>query len=349
MIKLNERRKNYSKISSTLSCLGNEPLLALLSKATPLHKGIGGTSTLLSLEGLPVFVKKVPLTDIELLTQNQHATANIFNLPLFYQYGVGSTGFGAWRELATHVMTTDWMLANECVQFPLLYHWRILENDPSDIHFQFWDDIENYTHYWENNSAIRARIEALNKSTSHITLFLEYVPQNLYQWLTSQITKGANEAQIAIEFVKKNLFATNRFMHNHGLIHFDAHFENILTDGKLLYLSDFGLALSSKFELTPQEQNFLTRHQNYDDACAVVNLLHAIITALFGKEDWEVKLKDYIAHPQKHLTPTTNEMIKHYAPIALAMDAFFQELQKKSKLTAYPVELIEKLLAYTCL
>jgi hypothetical protein len=37
----------------------------------------------------------VPLTDLEQLPQHFMSTANIFGLPLSYQYGVGSAGFGA--------------------------------------------------------------------------------------------------------------------------------------------------------------------------------------------------------------------------------------------------------------
>jgi hypothetical protein len=49
------------------------------------------------IDELPVFVKKIPLTDLELRTPKVGSTANIFNLPMYLQYGVGSKGFGAWR------------------------------------------------------------------------------------------------------------------------------------------------------------------------------------------------------------------------------------------------------------
>lgn len=346
MNKLGKRASNYHKISALLSCLSTEALLPVLFKAKPMHKGIGGTSALITLDGTPVFVKQIPLTDIELLPQHFNSTANIFELPLYYQYGVGSTGFGAWRELAAHRMTTDWVLNNEWPHFPLMYHWRILPNDSNEVKMSFWEDIDQYTQYWENSVPIRKRIEALNKATSHITLFLEYVPQNLHEWLKSQIFKDDATAQKAVEFVDTNLRATNHFMKHKGLLHFDAHFENILCDGELLYLSDFGLALSSTFELTQAEKDFMKHHHNYDEACAAVNLLHSIISTLFGKELWEVTLREYIEKPQKQLTPAIDEIIQKYAKTALAMDAFFQQLQKKSKLTPFPATLIEKLLIY---
>lgn len=50
-----------------------------------LHEGIGGKSALIFIDDTPVFVKKVPLTDLEQLDQNFISTANLFDLPLGYQ------------------------------------------------------------------------------------------------------------------------------------------------------------------------------------------------------------------------------------------------------------------------
>ena len=41
----------------------------------------------------PVFVKKVPITDLELQPENDMSTANIFNLPKCDQHVIGSTGY----------------------------------------------------------------------------------------------------------------------------------------------------------------------------------------------------------------------------------------------------------------
>jgi hypothetical protein len=239
--------------------------------------------------------KKIPLTNLEQLPQNFMSTANLFDLPLSYQYGVGSAGFGGWRELATHIMTTNWVIAGECVNFPILYHFRILPRGLDDINTNYWGGIEEYCQYWGDSSTIRKRVFDLNKTSAHITLFLEYVPQNLHDWLGCQIAKGGDIAERAVAFVDEHLKATNKHMNTHGLIHFDTHFENILTDGERLYLSDFGLALSSKFDLSTAEKEFLKQHQSYDEACAAVNLLHCIITSFFGKEHWEARLCEYLA------------------------------------------------------
>ena len=49
------------------------------------------------------------------------------------------------------------------------------------------------------------------------------------------------------------------------------------------------------FDLSTAEMEFLKHHQSYDQACAAVNLLHCIITSLFGKDEWEIRLSDYFA------------------------------------------------------
>jgi hypothetical protein len=68
---------------------------------------------LLEVAGTPVFVRRVPLTDLERRPENVRSTANLFALPVFCQYGLGGPGFGAWRELAVHTMTTNWVLTGE--------------------------------------------------------------------------------------------------------------------------------------------------------------------------------------------------------------------------------------------
>lgn len=125
---IKSRKKTYHTLSFKLKSLNDEQLLEALEKTEPVHSGVGGASVVLKLDGRLIFVKKIPLTDIEMLPENKMSTANLFELPLYYQYCIGSAGFGAWRELAAHVMTTDWVLKDECPNFPLLYDWRVLPN-----------------------------------------------------------------------------------------------------------------------------------------------------------------------------------------------------------------------------
>lgn len=339
------RIKTYAHLSTELTCLSDMRLSDLLHNTEPLHSGIGGHSSLLKIGDTNVFIKKIPLTDIARQSQHILSTANLFELPLCYQYGVGSAGFGAWRELIAHIMTTNWVISGDGPNFPILYHWRVLPTQSKDLNIKHWGDLENYSQYWENSKAIQRRIEAIHNATTHIILFLEYVPQTLYQWLGEQLKAEEFTATKAISFVDKVLKSTNDFINGQGLVHFDAHFENILTDGKRVYFSDFGLALSSHFDLTNSEIDFLNAHRTYDRCATIVNLLHCIITNLYGKDQWEMRLKDYMSSKLPPLVSPIDTLIKQYAPIALVMDEFYQKLQKESKSTPYPATHLESLLA----
>jgi hypothetical protein len=89
--------------------------------------------------------------------------------------------------------------------------------------------------------------------------------------------------------VERELGAGPSFMNSRGLLHFDAHFENILTDGRRLYFTDYGLAISSQFELSQDEAGFFGRHQAYDRRYTATYLVNWLVTALYGyqKQDRE--------------------------------------------------------------
>src|SRR5580698_8870147 len=110
---LNVRRDAHARLSARLAALGDTDLEAMVAAGEPQRTGLGGSAAVLKLAGCKVFAKRIPLTDIERTAANVRSTANIFGLPLFYQYGVGSTGFGAWRELAANLIATDAVLAGD--------------------------------------------------------------------------------------------------------------------------------------------------------------------------------------------------------------------------------------------
>jgi hypothetical protein len=95
-----------------------------------LYAGIGGKAVLLDINNTKIFVKKIPLTDLEREPKNINSTANLFELPFSCHIGVGSPGFSSWRELFTHKLTTNWVLTGECQNFPIMYDWRILPSVP---------------------------------------------------------------------------------------------------------------------------------------------------------------------------------------------------------------------------
>jgi hypothetical protein len=334
-----DRLHAYSAISTHLACLSDSKLINLLAQSTAMHTGIGGKSFLLMQGGHSIFIKKIPITDRELLSENRFSTANIFDLPLFYQYGVGSAGFGAWRELAAHVMTTNWVLSKVSESFPLMYHWRILPTiNQEPVSDDALEKIYKDVAYWENSTSIQTRLESIQRASFEVVVFLEFFPQTLSTWLDEQLCRDEQTALAAILFVDESTKKTNQFMNSQGLLHFDAHFENILTDGQHIYVSDFGLALSSSFELSSAEIEFFSLHERYDDYATLTNLLFCIFRHYFGQAHWEVRLKAYLHGKEKNRLPAgIDAIVKRYATIALTMDDFFQKLQKTSKLTPYPV------------
>ncbi|MBA9048560.1 hypothetical protein BJ996_005291 [Streptomyces phaeogriseichromatogenes] len=120
------RSAAHGTVATSLARRSDRRLGELVDAAVPLGTGIGGRCALLEVDGKPVFVKRVPLTELERRPEHVRSTANLFGLPTFCQYGIGGPGFGAWRELAVQIMTTNWVLGGRFRGFPLMYHWRVL-------------------------------------------------------------------------------------------------------------------------------------------------------------------------------------------------------------------------------
>jgi len=97
-----ERLTNYESLSNTLARLTDEELAALVVKAPPLHAGVGGRSVLLTIDSTPIFVKRIPLTDLERRQEHVRSTANLFDIPLSCHYGLGGPGFSAWAGARGH-------------------------------------------------------------------------------------------------------------------------------------------------------------------------------------------------------------------------------------------------------
>jgi len=341
----------HSAVSTSLALRSDRALRELVETAVPIGSGIGGKSALLEIAGTPVFVKRVPLTDVERQPEHVRSTANLFELPVFCQYGIGAIGgpgFGAWRELAVHTMTTNWVLAAEREGFPLMHHWRVLPDStplPEEL-----ADIERAVAYWGGGSQVRRRIEALRQSSASIALFLEYIPQNLHQWLGAQVEAGDEAADRACAMVERELEAATSFMNARGLLHFDAHFENILTDGRRLYFADYGLALSSQFELSREEVDSFERHQAYDRCYTATYLVNWLVTALYGyrREDQDGGRHELVRAYAEGKRPTgipeeAAAIIARHAPIAAVISDFNRKFRHQSRQTPYPLEEIRRI------
>jgi serine/threonine protein kinase len=342
------RLARYADVSTALSLLSDERLQERVEDATVLSTGIGGTTALLELEDTSIFVKIVPIAELERRTKNVMSTRNVFELPPFCHYGIGAPSGGVWREVAAHTMTTNWVLAKQCESFPLMYHWRVLHiRRPISEELS---DVSRMVEFW-GSEAVRDRIEAIEQSVVSVVLFCEYVPHNLHDWLTEQVAIGEDTATSAFAMVDSNLRSAVSFMNTNELLHFDVHFRNILTDGFRVYITDFGLATSSRFELSDSELEFLELNKAHDGCYVVTEFVNWLVTVLCGTMNRTERI-DFIrryAEGKKlpEMMDSAAAIIKRYAPIALVMNDFYTKLVSVSRTTPFPVEEIQRICATT--
>jgi hypothetical protein len=338
------RLKTHCALAAELAALTDEDLMGRLASADSLHAGIGGTSARLSVKGVPIFAKRVPLTETD--QRFSRSTANHAKLPMFCQYGMGGCpGFGAWRELAAQERATGWVSAGECEHFPLLHHWRVFPRmPPRSMSPKELNELEQNVRFWDNSEAVRRRILAVHDAPAELVLFCEYVPQNLLKWLSDRLSGSAQETAEAIAFVERTLWPTIDFMNARGLRHFDTHFENIQTDGNRLYVGDLGLALDEGFELTAEERAFIDKHQSYDCGRAAVGYMHAIVARLAGEENWDEKLRRCLESGMASLVPTAAQAVRRFGPGTIAFLEFARKLREETKHAIYPDDEIGRLL-----
>ncbi|MER5944248.1 protein kinase family protein [Streptomyces sp. NPDC001928] len=336
-----ERLAAHTDIATSLALLSDSELAGLVEAGTALGTGIGGRSALVEVDGRQVFVKRVPLTDVELRPENVRSTANLLGLPTYFHYGIGSPGFGAWRELAVHTMTSNWVVSGRFPGFPLTHHWRVLPQPPQPLYGEL-ADVERAVAYWGGGPPVRERLEQLRTASASLTLFLEYVPHTLHDWLDARVR--TDDADDACAFVEKELTAVTDFLRKERLLHFDAHFQNFLTDGHLLYLADYGLALSARFPLTAQERGFFERHRDYDRVYTAFHYVNWLATALYGhdrdgREAFVRACAD--GEPARGIPRAAADIIERNAPLAAVMGDFARRLQNESRLTPYPHEQLQ--------
>lgn len=248
-----ERQEKFAFLSSALAYFDNTTLLARLD--TSRAKYGWGTTQVVEFEHHPVFVKRIPLTDKEF--QHAFSTENIYELPNFYHYPLGSVGFGCFRELLLSIKTSNWVLAGKLDLFPLLFHYRIVSTTQkfAEIDRAYH---ERYVRYWAGNKNIGRYLLERASAKRQLILCLEYIPYTVSDWLKTDIAK--------MSMVMEQMQKAIRFLQSRGIIHFDMHFDNMLTDGNQIYLTDFGLAIDTQFTLDEEEILFFQQHQHYDDA-----------------------------------------------------------------------------------
>ncbi len=332
------RLSNYKKVSTHLKNLTEEQLSTLLTTTNSIGTGTGGEIFSIKIGEVPVFVKKIRLTSIE--EQNPRSTQNLFNLPAHYQYGVGSTGFGVWREIAAHEKTTGWVLNGESQNFPLMYHQRVLQRStlPVPVTAEKLEDRRLHVQNWNGSESVRMQAEAADTASADIVVFMEHIPKMLFESLYNEENRGN------LSLIEKELNTVVGFMKSRGFLHFDGHFANILTNNNHVYFADFGLAMHQDFDFSPEERAFFNKHRDYDRFYVAAELAKVAVAPYFqgptpyfqGTESEELWNNYYSTEKIIITLPTDVASIaKKYRSIAILMETFLADL-RKSKSTPYP-------------
>jgi hypothetical protein len=268
-----DRRSRHDRVSAWLAARDDDELLTLLRAAPTGAAGVGGGATVVDVGGVPVFAKRIPITDRELA--HPHSTANLYDVPLCCQYGtypLAGPGFGAWRELAGNIIVTGGVLAGETGSFPLLHHWRVLPGRPPVAAEH--RDIDAVVAQFGGSPAVRARLEDLAAATSSLVLFLEHIPEPLQDALQDALHDA--------ESVERQLFEIVAFLRGRELLHMDGHFGNLRADAGRIFLVDFGLATSPRFDLSAAERAFVAQHAGHDADHAAMRLVNWLVTTACG-------------------------------------------------------------------
>jgi hypothetical protein len=317
-----DRRLRHDRISALLTASNDGELAALLREAQTKAVGVGGGSSVLDLEGVPVFAKRIPITDRELA--HPHSTANLFDLPTCCQYGMyrlAGPNFNAWRELAANMLVTQAVLAGDASAFPLLHHWRVLPGRAPIASEQL--DMDAVVAQFGGAPAVRIRFEELTAATSSLVLFLEYVPYPLQDRLIDPVGQA--------ETLERQLFEIVAFLRSRELLHMDGHFGNIRADDDRIYLVDFGLVTSPRFDLSNAERDFVARHVGHDADHAAMRLVNWLVTTVCGvpvsASNGPVDRNAYVRRcasgdVPKDVPPAVAQILARHAPAAARMNGF---------------------------
>ncbi|MCL3859737.1 serine/threonine protein phosphatase [Actinotalea sp. K2] len=267
------RRARHEHVSASLAACDDDELVEFLRGAPAGAAGVGGGAAVLDVDGVAVFAKRIPITDRELA--HPHSTANLFDLPIACQYGMhrlAGPGFGAWRELAANLTVTEGVLGGESELFALLHHWRVLPGRaPIASEHR---DVEAVVAQFGGDPAVRTRLEELARADSSLVLFLEHVPDALLDRLD-------DPAGIAETF-ERQLLDIVAFLRRREVLHMDGHLANMRADDDRIYLVDFGLATSPRFDLSDVEREFVARNVDHDADYAAMRLVNWLVTTVCG-------------------------------------------------------------------
>lgn len=281
-------------------------------------EGWGATGTAV-LDGSTVFLKRLPLSEVE--HAHPYSTKNHFRLPTYYSYGVGSAGFGAWREVVAQ------QTASGAIGVPELLHHRVLPRTAPPRSLPV--SPEQYVAYWNGNAAIGRYMAMRDAATREVWLVSEHGGQRADRWLL--------EHPASIEDVLCQVFAALDRLHERGITHFDAHLANVVIDGGTCRLIDFGLAMGDGFELSINERRFLDRHRCYDHAVVLLSLAFLLSDVLGDSvQDSEVAATIRALHDLgAPLPPELEAALRRFRGPVLYMLDWWARMRRPTKRSNY--------------
>jgi len=313
--RLEARRSRHERLSARLAAMSDAELSALLAEAGPWRAHMfGSQSKTVDLDGELIFAKQVAVSEVELAAEG--STANLFGLPGCYQYGVGSAGFGAWRELEAYRKAHDWALSGACPYFPLMHHVRRGFRTPGELAERQRAWLAQAPQYWGGSEAIGRRIAASQLAETGLVLFLEYVPDTL----ETRLQAAGAVRDTFLDKAHEQLTSATRFMNDQGMLHFDLHAQNLLADDNQIYVADFGLALCADFDLSAEERAFFEAHRQFDRAYVA----------------WE-----FTRWAEEGASPHLRARLEAEAPAAAVFTRFFDALTQVSRQTPFPAAELE--------
>lgn len=115
------RTARHQRLSAFLASRSNVELAELVGAGRVISVGVGGGAALIDVDSVPVFTNRILLTDREVADSG--SAPNLFDRPMFCQYGIGGPSFNAWRELAANIIVTDAVLPARHNRSRSLYLW----------------------------------------------------------------------------------------------------------------------------------------------------------------------------------------------------------------------------------
>jgi hypothetical protein len=208
-----------------------------------------GLSTRVEVDGCPLFVKAVPVTEREL--DAGLPTTNLYGIPPSFNYPFGSPGLSVGRELAFARQSTEWVDTGECSSFPILIRDHVIQRPQptrsvSGDYSAYRGDVESVSEYLHD------------RATATSALVLVY--EDLAECAADRIVTSPSDVGWIVADVEHAI----AFLQGRGVVHFDVDLFNVVTDGERAYIADHGLVMDPTFDLSMEERQFLVRNRHFD-------------------------------------------------------------------------------------